>query len=999
VTTIAVPPAPSSVLRPARFGLPDVAVILGALALLAVLAKVGAGAFVAFVPPQTLPGVDLDPHHLPYYAARSTLRMFIALVASLAFTLAYGYAAARNRYAERVLVPLLDILQSVPVLGFLSITVTGFIALFPGSLLGLEAAAIFAIFTSQAWNMAFSFYQSLRTLPQDLSEASTSYGLPLWQRFVRLEVPAAMLGLVWNAMMSFGGGWFFLAASEAISVLNRQYTLPGIGSYVAAAVAAKDMPALGYAVLTMAVVIVAVDQLFWRPLVAWSDKFRLDQSAAAHAPQSWVYDLLRSARVTRVVGRLWTPGADAVSGVLSALTRVGVRGDTERPSAMADRVFNAALIVLIPLLVAFGLRFILDTVGFGELLKVAGLGALTLLRVLVLLVFATVVWTPIGVAIGLNPRLAQRLQPVALICASFPANFIFPFATLAFITFHIPINVGSVALMALGAQWYILFNVIAGAASIPTDLREMTVDLGLHGWSRWRRLIIPGIFSSWVTGAITASGGAWNASIVSEVVTWGATTLTAADHAWRRDDERLRRHDQPHALAPFVRARGKEVPAVTAALIQVEGCCKAFPLPEGNGEFTVLQDVDLHVAPKEVLALLGRSGSGKSTLLRIMAGLIPPSSGGITSGGKTLRGANADVAMVFQSFALLPWLTVIENVELGLEARGVGRTQRTKRALKAIDQVGLDGFESAYPRELSGGMKQRVGFARALVVEPRVLFLDEPFSALDVLTAENLRGEIDELWNAGTFPAESILIVTHNIEEAVFLADRVIVLGANPGRIRGEVRIDLPRPHDRNDARFHALVEHLYAIMTNPTMDVAVPQAVDESGVPPLVAVPSPYARPLPHVRVGTISGLLELLVETTRGSQEIARLAERLALPVDDLYFILEATAMLGFATVAEGNVSVTDAGREFATATIQQSKEIFRRQVLAHAPIVATIAKTLASKENKTMRSDFFLDVLEEHFPAGEAKQQFATAVDWGRYAELFEYDAPEERLLAGS
>jgi len=526
-TAIGTPP--SGALRRMRFDLADVAVILGALVLLAVVAKVGAGAFVAFAPSQTLPSVSLDPKNLPYYAARSTLRMFVALAASFAFTLVYGYAAARNRYAERVLVPLLDILQSVPVLGFLSITVTGFIALFPGSLLGLECASIFAIFTSQAWNMAFSFYQSLRTLPQDLSEAAVAYGLPLWQRFIRLEVPAAMMGLVWNAMMSFGGGWFFLAASEAISVLNRQYTLPGIGSYVAAAVAAQDMRALGLAVLTMAIVIVAVDQLFWRPVVAWADKFRLEQSASAEAPQSWVYDLLRSARVTRVVGRLWTPVMDLVSAALSALTRVrSPRRSDARSSGITELVYVATTSLAIALLAGVGARFIIETVGFAEVLRVAGLGALTFLRVVVLLALATVVWTPIGVAIGLNPRLAQRLQPVALFCASFPANFVFPFATLAFITFHVPINLGSIALMALGAQWYILFNVIAGAASIPTDLREMAADLGVRGWHRWRRLIIPGIFSSWVTGGITASGGAWNASIVAEVVTWGGTTLTAS---------------------------------------------------------------------------------------------------------------------------------------------------------------------------------------------------------------------------------------------------------------------------------------------------------------------------------------------------------------------------------------------------------------------------------------------------------------------------------------
>ena len=440
------------------------------------------------------------------------------------------------------------------------------------------------------------------------------------------------------------------------------------------------------------------------------------------------------------------------------------------------------------------------------------------------------------------------------------------------------------------------------------------------------------------------------------------------------------------------------IEAPNDTLIAVEHCNKAFPLPEGKGEFTVLRDVSVHVARGEVVALLGRSGSGKSTLLRIMAGLIPPSTGTVSSDGTALTGPNPDVGMVFQSFALLPWLSVIENVELGLEARGVGRLERTKRALKAIDLVGLDGFESAYPKELSGGMKQRVGFARALVVEPKVLFLDEPFSALDVLTAENLRGEIDDLWNAGTFPAKSILIVTHNIEEAVFLADRVIVLGTNPGRVRGEVTIDLPRPHHRSDERFKLFVEYLYTVMTNPSMDVSagpsVPVPVPAVGQTAAVKI-SPYARALPHVRVGTISGLLELVVETGETSLEIARLSERLALPMDDLLAILDAAVLLGFATIAEGDVTLTASGQDYATTTILRSKDVFRQQVLAHAPIVATIYRTLNEKASRSMRADFFLDILDEYYPADEAKRQFSTAVEWARYAELFEYDADEEVL----
>jgi NitT/TauT family transport system permease protein len=454
--------------------------------------------------------------------------MFIALFFSTVFTLVYGYVAAHSRRAERVMIPLLDILQSVPILGFLSITVTGFIALFPGSLLGLEAASIFAIFTSQVWNMVFSFYQSLRTVPKELDEAATLYRLSGWQRFTKLEVPSAAIGLVWNGMMSFGGGWFFVAASEAISVLNQDYTLPGIGSYVAAAIASENLPALGWAVLTIAIVILLVDQFFWRPIVAWADKFRLEQSAAAEAPESWMYDLLKAARIPGAIAQALAPVGEAINRILSALTPPRPPRPIEpHRQAKEDRFYTIVLLVLIGTLLAIGLHFILTTVGLGEVFKTFGLGILTLLRVTVLLVFATLIWTPIGVAIGFNPKLARLLQPVVQFLASFPANFIFPFATLFFIRTNISIDWGSILLMALGAQWYILFNSISGAMSIPTDLREMAADVGLKGWKRWQKLIIPGIFSAWVTGGVTASGGAWNASIVSEIVAWGQTTLSA----------------------------------------------------------------------------------------------------------------------------------------------------------------------------------------------------------------------------------------------------------------------------------------------------------------------------------------------------------------------------------------------------------------------------------------------------------------------------------------
>lgn len=430
------------------------------------------------------------------------------------------------------------------------------------------------------------------------------------------------------------------------------------------------------------------------------------------------------------------------------------------------------------------------------------------------------------------------------------------------------------------------------------------------------------------------------------------------------------------------------------SLLRVEAVSKRFPLPDGKGEFTVLEQVSLVVRPGEVVALLGRSGSGKSTLLRIMAGLTQPSQGRVLSHGRPLRGANRAVAMVFQGFALLPWLTVQDNVELGLLARGVPRQERRERALKAIDIVGLDGFANAYPKELSGGMKQRVGFARAFVLEPEVLFMDEPFSALDVLTAENLRGEIDDLWNAGTFPSRSIVIVTHNIEEAVYLADRVVILGANPGRIRGAFSIDLPRPHDRSQPRFKALVDYIYTVMTNPDIAVADPlQAIRAPDVPP--APLSPFARPLPHVRVGGISGLLELMHEQGDGLRDIPLLAERLQLEVDDLLPLLEAATLLGFAEVADGDVRLTPVGHDFATTTILRSKDLFRQQVLARVPVLTSIVQTLKQKSDRSLRAEFFLDIWDDYFPTPEAERQLATAVDWGRYAELLEYDAAESRL----
>jgi NitT/TauT family transport system permease protein len=432
------------------------------------------------------------------------------------------------------MLPLLDILQSVPVLGFLSITVTGFLALFPGSLLGVECASIFAIFTAQAWNMTFGFYHSLITIPVELQEAASVYRMNRWQRFTKVELPSSAIGLMWNSMMSFGGGWFFVAQSEAISVLNKNIKLPGLGSYMAAAVEAGDTRAAVYAIMAMIIAIVVLDQLLWRPLVAWAEKFKLEQTQGKDNPTSWVLDLLQrsyvlawfSSHVGHALGNVSQRASLLASDVaqtlshrtpvpMKALFRIAMWGLTA--IGVAWLVFDAIDIV----------KEIRTDMTGAEMLRVAWLGVLTLLRVVAMSVIATLIWTPIGVWIGLRPRVARFAQPLAQIAASFPVNMTFPFIVAFFIATHISINFGSVLLMALGTQWYILFNVIAGAMAIPTDLREAAALFGLHRWRLWKTLIIPAIFPFWVTGAVTATGGAWNASIVAEVATWGNDKLVA----------------------------------------------------------------------------------------------------------------------------------------------------------------------------------------------------------------------------------------------------------------------------------------------------------------------------------------------------------------------------------------------------------------------------------------------------------------------------------------
>ena len=472
--------------------------------------------------------LTLDPAYLPYYLLRTTLRMFLALGASLLFACAFAALAAKYRPAERVLVPLLDILQSIPILGFLSITVTGFIALFPGNLFGVECAAIFAIFTSQAWNMAFSLYQSLRTVPGELQEAARVFQLSGWQRFWRLELPFAMPSLLWNMMMSMSGGWFFVVASEAISVSNQNIKLPGVGSYIALAIEARDLGAIGWAIGGMLVGIVLYDQLFFRPLLAWADKFRFEEGSNEAAPESWLLTWMRRTERMRAVGL-------AVVRLLErsfAVFRLhhdgtSIRARPAPPNPLGSRVWDAAIAAAV-LFAGWRLAvFIHAEVGWTEVAHVVVLATYTLIRVLVLIALAALVWVPIGIWIGMNPVWAGRLQAVAQFLAAFPANLMFPVAVVFIVRWKLNPDIWLSPLMVLGTQWYLLFNVIAGASTVPTELRYASRNLGLTGWLKWKRYLLPAVFPSFVTGAITASGGSWNASIVAEYVTWGDTTLEA----------------------------------------------------------------------------------------------------------------------------------------------------------------------------------------------------------------------------------------------------------------------------------------------------------------------------------------------------------------------------------------------------------------------------------------------------------------------------------------
>ncbi len=509
-------------LLPSRWDLLAAVLVLGFIVLFAQASR-NLGAPLTTLISQPL---SLSPIHLPEYALRTALRMLIAMGVSLVFTFSYATLAAKSPRAGALLIPLLDILQSVPPLGFLSIVIAFFLALAPGKVFGAELACVFVLFTSQAWNMAFSFFQSLRTVPPELIEAGQVFQLNGWARFWRIEVPFAMPSLIWNMMMSMSGGWFFIVATEAMSVGHTSIALPGIGSYIALAITHRDLAAIFWAIGAMLIVILIYDQFMFRPLVAWADRFRIDQEQSNEEPESWMLTLIRRARLFDMVATpmhrfmQWTYRFHLPSARAAAA-----------PSPVVSRLANISWNVIVFVLGAFAVWQIYEFSGarlpLSETLHAFGLGLLTLIRVLVLIAVASAIWTPIGIYVGLRPKLAAVVQPVAQFLAAFPANLLFPVAVSAIVMFDLNPDIWLSPLMVLGTQWYILFNVIAGASALPRELRDAGTNFQVGGWLWWRKIALPGVFPYYVTGAITASGGSWNASIVAEFVTWGDRTLHA----------------------------------------------------------------------------------------------------------------------------------------------------------------------------------------------------------------------------------------------------------------------------------------------------------------------------------------------------------------------------------------------------------------------------------------------------------------------------------------
>ncbi len=490
----------------------------------------GSHGVTAPLPAPDAPPMELDYWQLPYYGLRTTLRMFTAIATSLLFTFTYATIAAKSRRAEQVLIPMLDVLQSVPILGFLSFTVSFFLGLFPGSTLGAECAAVFAIFTSQAWNMAFSFYQSLRTVPRDLEEVATGFGLSPWQKFWQLETPFAMPGLIYNTMMSMSGGWFFVVASEAISVGDTTIKLPGIGSWLAVAIDDKNVSAVIAAVLAMLAIILAYDQIIFRPLVAFGQKFRVELTMSQFEEKSWVRDVfLRATALRRVLA---LPGNLLSNiGLMRMDWRFGKTRLSGPPNRSASIIFDIVWYIVLVALAAWAVwqivTFVSTTLEWAELGSTIVLTTFTMIRVIALIFIATAFWVPISIWIGLKPSLAEKAQPVAQFLAAFPANVVFPIAVIAILKWSLNPDIWLSFLIVFGTQWYIVFNVIAGASAFPNDLKEASANFGVKGWNWWRNVILPGVFPYYVTGALTASGGSWNAAIVAEYVKWGDDTVQA----------------------------------------------------------------------------------------------------------------------------------------------------------------------------------------------------------------------------------------------------------------------------------------------------------------------------------------------------------------------------------------------------------------------------------------------------------------------------------------
>lgn len=505
----------------------DLVALIIILAIISLIAYGSREMATPFVVGQTIP-ISLNPRFLPYYALSSVLRMFIALFFSLLFTFTIGTWAAKSQRAGKILIPIIDILQSIPILGFLSISVMGFIALFHGSMLGPECAAIFVIFTSQVWNMALSFYQSLRTVPSDLIEVSHMYHLSGWQRFWRIEVPFALPALLWNTMMSMSGCWFFVVASEAISVANQNITLPGIGSYIALAIQQANPLGVVYAIVAMLLVILIYDQLFFRPLIVWAEKFKLDSNASENISRTWVMHVLQRTQALKLLSKFFLPIIDGfVNLSFSKKSRLIEKQINPKMNTFTNIIWYSTVSIIVILSAIFLAHFILANISLDEIGKVFLYGLATGGRVIAAIIFCTLFWVPMSVWIGSRPRIAAVMQPLMQFLAAFPANLLFPVMVFLIVKYTLNFQIWATPLMILGSQWYVAFNVIAGTIAIPKEMHLVAQNLNARGWLRWKRIIIPAIFPYYVTGAITAVGNAWNVSIVAEVVSWGSKTLTA----------------------------------------------------------------------------------------------------------------------------------------------------------------------------------------------------------------------------------------------------------------------------------------------------------------------------------------------------------------------------------------------------------------------------------------------------------------------------------------